>query len=89
MIEELRDFDLVDQSFLPVLLRVSGLLPEGLDGDLLLVAETDPQVDSCEVALSQSLLSLEQVVKVVLVHMVFEIYLPLLQLLHVIAKELL
>lgn len=52
VVEHLRYLYLVDQRLLTVLLREGGLLPEGLDGHLLLVLQVDPEVDGCEVALA-------------------------------------
>ena len=69
-------------------MREGGLLSEGLDCNFLLVSQTDSQIHSGKVALAESLFGLEQIVEVELVHKVFELTLPLLDVLRVIAVEL-
>jgi len=71
MIEKLCYFYLVYECLFSILLGVGSLLSECFDCDPLLVLETDSQVDGCEVTFAQSFFSLEQIMKIVLIHQMF------------------
>lgn len=89
MVKELGDFYLVDEGFLTVFLGVSGFFSKCLDCDPFLVLEADSQIDGCEVTLTQSFFCLEQIMKIVLIHEVFTLRLPLVELFGVVAVKLL
>jgi hypothetical protein len=70
-------------------LRVGSLFSECFDCDPSLVFEADSQVDGCEVALAQSFFCLEKVMKIVLIHDVLTLRLPLIKIFDVVAVKLL
>ena len=89
VVEELGDSDLIDESLFSILLGKGGLFTKSFYGNSFLIAETDSQINCCKITFAQSFLGFEKIVEIVLVHEVFEFVLPLLDILDVVAEELL
>ena len=89
MVKKLGDFDLIDESLLPILLWKCSLFSKCLYSDSFLIPQTDPKIDSCKITFSQSFLRLEKIMKIVLVHQMLALSFPFFQILNVLTVKLL
>jgi hypothetical protein len=72
MVKFAHDLDLVDEGFLAIVLSVSGVLGEGLNCIFFAIFVADHQIDRCEIALTNLLDWLEQLMEASLVYLCLE-----------------
>ena len=88
MIKKSCYFDLIYQSLLTVLLRISSLFSKGFNCHLFLILKLSPQVDSRKISFTKSFLCFEQLVEVELIHKLSKLYLPFLNLFSILVIKL-